>query len=168
MVYMISLPGGWIADRLIGQRRAVLYGGIIIACGHFTLAIQSLPTFYLGLVLIVARHRPAQGQHQRDRRQALPAAGRAPRRRLLDLLHGHQSRRASSRRWSADILGQRVNWHSGFAAAGVGMTLGVVQYLGRRQYLGDAGLHPAPPPRRRRRPRCDAGDARRRRRRSSC
>src|SRR5712692_987334 len=35
MVYMTTLPGGWIADRLIGQRRAVLYGGIIIACGHF-------------------------------------------------------------------------------------------------------------------------------------
>ena len=35
MVYLMSLPGGWIADRLIGQRRAVLYGGILIACGHF-------------------------------------------------------------------------------------------------------------------------------------
>ena len=41
MVYMTSLPGGWIADRLIGQRRAVLYGGIIIACGHFAMAVQS-------------------------------------------------------------------------------------------------------------------------------
>src|SRR6266436_1982878 len=53
MVYMTSLPGGWIADRLIGQRRAVLYGGIIIACGHFSMAFPSLATFYLGLTLIV-------------------------------------------------------------------------------------------------------------------
>jgi POT family proton-dependent oligopeptide transporter len=53
MVYMTSLPGGWIADRLIGQRRAVLYGGIIIACGHFAMAVQSLTTFYIGLALIV-------------------------------------------------------------------------------------------------------------------
>src|SRR6478735_6987712 len=75
MVYMTTLPGGWIADRLIGQRRAVLYGGILIACGHFS---------------------------------------------------------------------QRVNWHFGFAAAGVGMVIGIVQYLLGAKYLGDAGLHPAP------------------------
>src|SRR3989449_5511693 len=53
MVYMTSLPGGWIADRLIGQRRAVLFGGILIACGHFSMAFPSITTFYLGLTLIV-------------------------------------------------------------------------------------------------------------------
>src|SRR5215212_7861910 len=53
MVYMATLPGGWIADRLIGQRRAVLYGGILISCGHFSMAFPSLTTFYLGLTLIV-------------------------------------------------------------------------------------------------------------------
>jgi POT family proton-dependent oligopeptide transporter len=53
MVYLVSLPGGWIADRLMGQRRAVLYGGILIACGHFSLAVPTVAFFYLGLVLIV-------------------------------------------------------------------------------------------------------------------
>src|SRR5712691_8968437 len=53
MVYLMSLPGGWIADRLIGQRRAVLVGGILIACGHYSLAIQAAAAFYTGLVLIV-------------------------------------------------------------------------------------------------------------------
>src|SRR5436189_3527387 len=53
MVYMASLPGGWIADRLLGQRKAVLVGGILIASGHFSMAVPSLTTFYLGLVLIV-------------------------------------------------------------------------------------------------------------------
>ena len=52
-VYLSNLPGGWIADRLIGQRRAVLIGGILIASGHFSLAVQSMTTFYLGLALIV-------------------------------------------------------------------------------------------------------------------
>ena len=42
MVYMTSLPGGWIADRLIGQRRAVLYGGMLIASGHFSMAFPSV------------------------------------------------------------------------------------------------------------------------------
>src|SRR5205814_2427760 len=53
MVYMTTLPGGWIADRLIGQRRAVLYGGIIIAPGHFSIAFPSLSTVHLCLTLIV-------------------------------------------------------------------------------------------------------------------
>src|SRR4026209_2637362 len=52
-VYALALPGGWIADRLIGQRRAILYGGILIASGHFSMALSGLTTFYLGLVLIV-------------------------------------------------------------------------------------------------------------------
>ena len=56
MVYMASLPGGWIADRVIGQRRAVLYGGILIARGHFSMALPLLATFYLGLLLIVHRY----------------------------------------------------------------------------------------------------------------
>src|SRR5690606_13069041 len=46
-------PGGWIADRLIGQRRAVLYGGVLIALGHYSLAIPTLAAFYTGLLLIV-------------------------------------------------------------------------------------------------------------------
>src|SRR5215208_7681807 len=45
MVYMTTLTGGWIADRFIGQRRAVLYGGILIACGHFSMAFPAIPTF---------------------------------------------------------------------------------------------------------------------------
>src|ERR1700716_230387 len=52
MVYMMTLPGGWIADRLIGPQRAVLAGGVLIASGHFSMAVPSLTTFYLGLVLI--------------------------------------------------------------------------------------------------------------------
>src|SRR5262245_31159200 len=53
MVYLTTVPGGWIADRLIGQRRGVLYGGILIASGHFSMAVPYLTTFYLGLALIV-------------------------------------------------------------------------------------------------------------------
>ena len=53
-VFLFSLPGGWIADRLIGQRRAVYWGGIIIALGNFLLAVPAGPgVFYLGLAVIV-------------------------------------------------------------------------------------------------------------------
>src|SRR5438034_1698916 len=51
-VWYLPLIGGWLADKLLGARRAVLIGGIIIACGHYSMAIDSLPTFYTALVLI--------------------------------------------------------------------------------------------------------------------
>jgi len=58
MVYLLALPGGWVADNLWGQRRAVFVGGVIIAIGHFTLAgplvgLPELPTFFLGLLFIL-------------------------------------------------------------------------------------------------------------------
>ena len=90
---MATLPGGWIADRLIGPRRAVLYGGMLIAAGHFSMAVAGAGDVLPRPVPDRDRHRPAQGQRQRDRRQALRAGRHPPRRRLLDLLHGHQPRR---------------------------------------------------------------------------
>src|SRR3979411_2715246 len=56
MVFLVGLPGGWIADRILGQRRAVLYGGIVIALGHFSMAVPGLPAFYIGLCLIMPGH----------------------------------------------------------------------------------------------------------------
>src|SRR5215475_4744870 len=53
MVYLLSLPGGWIADRIIGQRKAVLWGGIFIAAGNFSLSMPSLGAFYGGLGLLM-------------------------------------------------------------------------------------------------------------------
>lgn len=52
-VYFMGLPGGWIADRLIGSQKAIWYGGIIIMCGHIVLAIPSDKTFFIGLILVV-------------------------------------------------------------------------------------------------------------------
>jgi len=52
-VYLMGLPGGWMADRLIGGQKAIWYGGIVIMCGHIALAIPSNETFFLGLVLLV-------------------------------------------------------------------------------------------------------------------
>src|SRR5687768_13979318 len=52
LVYMLSLPGGWVADRFLGQRRATLYGGAVIMLGHISLAIPSIASFYTGLALV--------------------------------------------------------------------------------------------------------------------
>jgi len=53
MVYLLTLPGGWIADRIIGQRKAVLLGGILISAGNFCLASPGIAAFYSGLVLLM-------------------------------------------------------------------------------------------------------------------
>jgi proton-dependent oligopeptide transporter, POT family len=144
MVYMATLPGGWIADRLLGPQRAVLSGGILIASGHFSMAIPGLATFYLGLTLIVIGtgllkgnvsvivgrlYRP--GDARRDSGFSIFYMGINTGAFFAPILCG----------W----LGQRINWHAGFAAAGVGMVLGLAQYMWGRQYLGDAGVGPADP-----------------------
>ncbi|MBX9723898.1 MAG: oligopeptide:H+ symporter, partial [Candidatus Obscuribacterales bacterium] len=52
-VYLTAIPGGFIADRILGARKAILFGGIIIALGHFTMVLPALAAFYGGMLLIV-------------------------------------------------------------------------------------------------------------------
>ena len=144
MVYMFTLPGGWIADRVICAQRAVLIGGALIASGHFSMAIPALPTFYIGLVLIVIGTGLLKGnvsvivgrlyRHDDARRDA-----------GFSIFYMGINTGAFVAPLVCGYLGQRVNWHVGFAAAGVGMVLGLVQYALGRKYLGDAGLRPADP-----------------------
>jgi POT family proton-dependent oligopeptide transporter len=142
MVYLATMPGGWIADRLIGPRRAVLYGGIFIAAGHFSMALSSLATFYLGLFLIVigtgllkgnvsviVGKLYAMGDIRRDAGFSIFYMGINLGAFIAPLICGY--------------LGQEIAWHYGFAAAGVGMLLGVIQYVLGGRSLGDAGVEPA-------------------------
>ena len=142
MVYLTTLPGGWIADRIIGGQRAVLYGGILIAAGHFSMAVPSLSTFYLGLFLIVIGTGLLKGNvsvivgrlysaddGRRDAGYSIFYMGINTGAFIAPLVCGY--------------LGQRVDWHVGFAAAGVGMAIGLVQYVLGLKYLGDASKYPA-------------------------
>src|SRR6185436_17681286 len=141
MVYMTTLPGGWIADRLIGPQRAVIAGGVLIASGHFSMAVPTLTTFYVGLALIVVGTGLLKGNVsvivgrlygaadvRRDAGYSIFYMGINVGSFLAPLVCGY--------------LGQRVNWHVGFAAAGVGMVLGLVQFVAGRRHLGGAGLDP--------------------------
>ncbi len=142
-VYLTSLPGGWIADRLIGQQRAVWYGGIIIAAGHFTLAIPGTRAFFIGLLLIVVGTgllKPntstlvgdlyPEGGARRDAGFSIYYMGINLGGFLGPLVCG----------W----LGQKVNWHYGFAAAGVGMVAGLIFYRATRGHLGSTGRTATP------------------------
>ena len=143
MVYMTTLPGGWVADRLIGQRRAVLYGGIIIAAGHFCMAFSSLATFYLGLFLIVIGTGLLKGNVSVIVGQ-LYAKDDARRDAGFSIFYMGINLGAFAAPLVCGYLGQEVSWHVGFAAAGVGMTIGVIQYVLGSGKLGDAGLHATP------------------------
>jgi proton-dependent oligopeptide transporter, POT family len=139
MIYLFSLPGGWLADRIIGLQRGVLWGGVIIALGHFSMAIPSLTTFYLGLALIVIGTgflKPnvstlvgtlyGENDARRDAGFSIYYMGVNIGALIAPLICGY--------------LGENINWHYGFGAAGVGMTLGLIQYSLGAKYLGQGGL----------------------------
>ncbi|MDX1983237.1 MAG: peptide MFS transporter [Bryobacteraceae bacterium] len=141
MVYMASLPGGWIADRILGQRRTVFVGGAIMTVGYFLLAADTLAAFYTGLVLVVIGTgllKPnvstivgqlyQQGDPRRDAGFSIFYMGINLGAFVAPLACG----------WVARFYG----WRAGMALAGAGMLVGLVQYLAGGKNLGEAGLHP--------------------------
>ncbi|MFL5593231.1 MAG: peptide MFS transporter [Gemmatimonadaceae bacterium] len=145
-VYLASLPGGWIADRLLGLRRAIWYGGILIALGHLSIALSILfahSAFFIGLVLIVMGTgllKPnisaivgelyPEGGSRRDAGFSIFYMGINIGALVAPLITGY--------------LGERVGWHLGFGAAGVGMVIGLVTYrLRAGKTLGTIGMDAA-------------------------
>ena len=155
-VYLLSILGGFIADNFIGSRRAVLIGGIIIASGHFAMALNSIATFYGGLVLIAlgtgllkpnissmvgSLYTPTD--ERRDAGFSIFYMGINIGAFLSPLVTGFLAQSTTWRErlaaWGLDPL---HSWHWGFAAAGVGMTLGLVVYVLQRGRLAHVGHAP--------------------------
>lgn len=139
-VYLMALPGGWIADKLLGQRHAVLVGGIIIASGHFSMAVEGMATFYLGLVLIVLGTGLLKPNISAMVGELYPEGG-ARRDAGFSIFYMGINIGAFVAPLLVGFLGEKVNWHAGFAAAGFGMLLGLVQYVVGGKYLGAAGRY---------------------------
>src|SRR5437870_9731337 len=136
-VWLAAIFGGIVADRWLGHYRSVLIGGIIIALGHFTLALHAMPFFYAGLSLIVVGTgllKPNvstlvgslydQGDERRDAGFSIFYMGINLGALLGPIVAGK--------------LAEGVDWHLGFACAGVGMTLGLIQYVAGRRRLQPA------------------------------
>jgi POT family proton-dependent oligopeptide transporter len=152
-VYLMSLPGGLIADRILGARLAVLLGGIIIACGHFSMVFSSLPFFYTGLVLIALGTgllKPnistmvgslyGENDPRRDSGFSIFYMGINIGAVLAPLVCGYLAQSEGFKRWLASLgLDPASSWHWGFGAAGVGMTLGLIVYLAHRRRLAHIG-----------------------------
>jgi proton-dependent oligopeptide transporter, POT family len=128
-----SILGGIVADRFLGQYRTVFIGGLIIAIGHFTLALHSLTFFYLGLAFI-ALGTGLLKPNVSTLVGSLYAPGDTRRDAGFSIFYMGINSGAFLGPIIAGYLAQRVDWHIGFASAGVGMTLGLIQYvLGRHR-----------------------------------
>ena len=144
MVYLMALPGGWVADRILGQRRAVFLGGCVIAAGHFSMAVPTVATFYLGLCLIVIGTGLLKPNVSAMVGDLYPEGG-ARRDAGFSIFYSGINTGALFGPIVCGYLGEKVNWHLGFGAAGVGMVLGLLQYRLGGKYLGSAGLRAAQP-----------------------
>ncbi len=142
MNYLLCLGGGWVADRITGQRRAVLYGGMLIAAGNFCLTAPSVLFFYAGLGLImlgtgmlkpnvsvIVGQLYAPGDKRRDSGFSIFYMGINLGALVSPLICG--------------LVGENVSWRLGFAVSGVGMVAGLIQYWLGGKHLGQAGLYAA-------------------------
>lgn len=138
LVYVASIPGGWIADKFLGQKKSVLYGGILLVAGHGVLSIEEMWAFYTGLGLIIAgvgMLKPnistmvgglyKQGDIRRDKGFTIFYIGINLGAFLSSLIVGY--------------VGEVHGWHYGFGLAAIGMALGLIQYLAGQKYLKHVG-----------------------------
>ncbi len=138
LVYVMSIPGGIIADKYLGQKKSVMYGAIILCLGHGVLAIEALWAFYSGLGLIilgVGMLKPnistmvgglyKQGDLRRDKGFTIFYIGINIGAFLSSIIVGY--------------VGQTYGWHYGFGLAGIGMLLGLAVYAWGQPYLAHVG-----------------------------
>jgi POT family proton-dependent oligopeptide transporter len=138
LVYVASIPGGMIADKLLGQKKAVLYGAVILCIGHGVLAVDATWAYYTGLGLVIAGVgllKPnistmvgglyKQGDIRRDQGFSIFYIGINLGSLLATIIVG--------------LVVASYGWHAGFGLAGVAMLLGLVVYVWGQKYLEDVG-----------------------------
>lgn len=142
LVYLLAVPGGWAADRLLGAQKSVWYGGIVIAMGHFTLAIPHVKAFFIGLLLVVLGTGLLKPNVSAIVGALYPEGG-ARRDAGFTIFYMGINLGAAIGPLICSTLGEKLNWHYGFGAAGIGMTLGLIQFALTSKNLGEAGRHPS-------------------------
>ena len=143
LVYFMVVPGGWLADNLLGHQKAVLYGAVVIALGHLALAVPINETFFLGLALVVLGTGLLKGNISTIVGRLYENQGMEDKRDAGYTIFYMSINIGSTIGFVVcGYLGEKVGWHWGFGAAAVGMLLGVVSYIRYRHLLGDAGLLP--------------------------
>src|SRR3989440_347405 len=130
-VYLASLPGGWIADRLLGLRRAILYGAVCISAGHISIGLSAFAggklTFFLGLILIVCGTGLLKPNISAIVGDLYPEGG-ARRDAGFSIFYTGINLGAFLAPIVSGIIGERVDWHWGFGSAGIGMLFGLITF----------------------------------------
>lgn len=159
-VYFTALPGGFFGDKIFGARNAVLIGGIIIALGHFTIAYPSAFSLYAGMIMIVLGTgllKPniativgglyKQGDTRRDAGFSIFYMGVNLGAMFAPIACGFLAQSPDFKKWLVSAgFPAESSWHWGFAAAGFGMVLGLLNFVLQSKALGDAGLKKPPQP----------------------
>jgi len=157
LVYMLSLPGGWVADKILGLRRAVLYGGVLIMCGQLCLAVPGSGFFYPGLAFIILGTgllKPnvsaivgdlyTAADLRRDAGFSIFYMGINLGAFISPLIVGWLAQGAG---WKSTLQGMGLNpansWHWGFGVGAIGMFCGLIQYVLGWKHLGTAGVYPS-------------------------
>lgn len=145
-VYLASLPGGWIADRWLGLRRAIWWGGVLIALGHLSIALSAVfahQAFFLGLILIVMGTGLLKPNISAIVGDLYPEGG-ARRDSGFAIFYMGINLGAFVAPFLTGTLGERVGWHWGFGVAGLGMLCGLLTYRARaHRTLGTIRLRPS-------------------------
>ncbi len=148
-VYLASLPGGWIADRWLGLRRSIWWGGVFIMLGHLSIALSSVfarSAFFIGLIFIVMGTGLLKPNISAIVGDLYPEGG-ARRDAGFSIFYMGINTGALIAPIVTGFLGERVGWHFGFGAAGVGMLIGLITYRLRAPgTLGPIGLLPTAGP----------------------
>lgn len=139
LVYITTLAGGFLADRFLGQQKSIVIGGILITMGHAALAVQNIYSFYLGLILLILGtgfFKPnissLVGQLYPDGSPLKDAA--------YTIFYMGINIGSFFGILICGYLGERVGWHYGFGAAGVGMAAGMVIFSYQKHLLGTVGM----------------------------
>ena len=143
-VYLLALPGGWIADRLIGQQQAVFYGAIFIACGQFALAVPAggLPFAVLGLVLIVLGTGLLKPNVSVIVGQLYPEGG-VRRDAGFSIFYSGINLGAFVAPLPVSYVAETYNWHWGYLVCGVVMLGGAFWFRSTKHWLNGAGSQPS-------------------------
>ena len=145
-VYLASLPGGWVADRLLGLRRAIFIGAVLISCGHLSIGLSAFAHgklgFFMGLILIVLGTGLLKPNISAIVGDLYPEGG-ARRDAGFSIYYMGINIGAFFGQIATGYLGEKIGWHFGFGAAGAGMLAGLAVFaLFQRKTLGHLGEHP--------------------------
>jgi POT family proton-dependent oligopeptide transporter len=137
LVYLLALPGGWFADRVLGPRRTVAVAGVVIMLGHLTLALPASGTFFAGLGLVAIGSGLLKANISTMVGHLYDGPDDPRRDGGFTLFYIGINLGAFAAPLVIGTVGESVNWHLGFALAAVGMALGLGQYLLGGRHLSE-------------------------------